>query len=309
MGRIWSGAGNGISGLWHRLDGESPLLRAFLRLSTCRLWGQLLRISTKLWLRTGCCAAIRAAHLYPAGGSASAAASTGGQLLALLPEAGWLLSVRKSLPRGVASSCPRASSIISRGKIAVKILNLSALAAISSLTACASIPTGPSMMALPGSGRSFEQFRYDDYYCRQFAHEQTGGATPNRAAIYSSVTSAAVGAGLGAAAGAAMGGGRGAAIGAGTGLLAGSLAGTHTAGATGYMSQQRYDAGYVQCMYGKGHRVPVSGQTGNNPYTAGVNQYNSTPYPSRPPARVIQRNTFPPPPPPPPGIPPPPPPR
>ena len=164
-------------------------------------------------------------------------------------------------------------------------------------------------MALPGSGRSFEQFRYDDYYCRQFAHEQTGGATPNRAAIYSSVTSAAVGAGLGAAAGAAMGGGRGAAIGAGTGLLAGSLAGTHTAGATGYMSQQRYDAGYVQCMYGKGHRVPVSGQTGNNPYTAGVNQYNSTPYPSRPPARVIQRNTFPPPPPPPPGIPPPPPPR
>lgn len=96
-----------------------------------------------------------------------------------------------------------------------KILGLSALAAISSLAACTSIPTGPSMMALPGSGRSFEQFRYDDYYCREFASEQIGGTTPNRASISSSVTSAGVGAGLGAAAGAALAGGRGAAIGAG----------------------------------------------------------------------------------------------
>src|SRR6187551_2068420 len=107
-----------------------------------------------------------------------------------------------------------------------KILNFSALVAISLLTACASIPSGPSIMSLPGSGRRFEQFRYDDYYCRQFAHEQVGGTTPNRAAISSSVTSAAIGAGVGAAAGAALGGGRGAAIGAGTGLVAGSLAGT-----------------------------------------------------------------------------------
>jgi len=190
-----------------------------------------------------------------------------------------------------------------------KILNFSALVAISLLTACASIPAGPSIMSLPGSGRSFEQFRYDDYYCRQFAHEQVGGTTPNRAAISSSVTSAAIGAGVGAAAGAALGGGRGAAIGAGTGLVAGSLAGTNTAGASGYMNQQRYDAGYMQCMYGKGHRVPVSGQISNSQYTPGQNQYTSTPYPPRPPARSAQRNAFPPPPPPPPGLPPPPPPR
>jgi hypothetical protein len=27
-----------------------------------------------------------------------------------------------------------------------------------------------------------------------------------------------------------------------------------------YEAQQRYDAAYVQCMYAKGHQVPVSGQ-------------------------------------------------
>jgi hypothetical protein len=27
-----------------------------------------------------------------------------------------------------------------------------------------------------------------------------------------------------------------------------------------YVTQQRYDMAYIQCMYAKGHRVPVSGQ-------------------------------------------------
>ena len=74
-------------------------------------------------------------------------------------------------------------------------------------------------MVLPGSGKSFEQFRTDDYQCRQFAIQQAGGATPNQASAASGVASAAVGTGLGAAAGAAIGGGPGAAIGAGGGLL------------------------------------------------------------------------------------------
>lgn len=43
------------------------------------------------------------------------------------------------------------------------------------LTACESTPSGPSWMALPGSGKSFNEFRKDDYQCRQFAHEQTSG--------------------------------------------------------------------------------------------------------------------------------------
>ena len=46
------------------------------------------------------------------------------------------------------------------------------LLGISLLTACASTPSGPSLMALPGSDKSFDQFRNDDYQCRQLAHEQ-----------------------------------------------------------------------------------------------------------------------------------------
>jgi len=182
------------------------------------------------------------------------------------------------------------------------------LLVLASLTACVGMPTGPSMMALPGTGRSFDEFRYDDYLCRQFAHDQVGGNTPSRASISSGVGSAAVGAGVGAAAGAALGGGRGAAIGAGTGALAGSLAGIGTAGASGSISQERYDAAYVQCMYAKGHQVPVYGQVTNN-YPGG--RYTSPSYPP-------YSSSYPPPPPgpqgtvsippPPPGVPPPPPP-
>lgn len=87
------------------------------------------------------------------------------------------------------------------------------------LTACVNIPTGPSVMTLPGSGKSFDQFRSDEYECRQYADEQVGGTTPRQASRTSGIESAAIGAGLGAAAGAALGGGHGAAIGAGTGLF------------------------------------------------------------------------------------------
>jgi hypothetical protein len=183
------------------------------------------------------------------------------------------------------------------------------LGAVSLLAGCASIPAGPGIAALPSSGRSFLQFQHDDYYCRQFAYEQIGGTTPTRAAISSSVASAAIGAALGAAAGAVFGGGRGAAIGAGTGLVAGSLAGTHTAGASAHVSQQRYDNGYMQCMYGKGHRVPAAPQTFSSPYPPSAGQYMNRTSPSYFPHGGGQRISFPPPPPPPAGIPPPPPPR
>lgn len=132
------------------------------------------------------------------------------------------------------------------------------------LGACASIPSGPSVMVLPGSGKTFDQFRGDDSYCRQYASEQAGGTTPNQAAVSSGAGTAAIGTGVGAAAGAALGGGTGAAIGAGSGLLVGGLMGTGTARTSGYAIQQRYDMGYIQCMYAKGHRVPVSGQIMDN---------------------------------------------
>ncbi|WP_350113114.1 hypothetical protein [Nitrosomonas sp.] len=164
------------------------------------------------------------------------------------------------------------------------------------LVACVSLPSGPSVMTLPGSGKSFEQFRYDDYDCRRYAYEQVGGITPRQSAQVSGVESAAIGAGLGAAAGAAIAGGGGAAIGAGTGLLAGGLAGSGTASTSAYVNQQRYDMSYIQCMYAKGHRVPVSGRiSGGPPAHSGS---GTAPAPS---------NFTPPPPPP--GNPPPPPPR
>ena len=41
------------------------------------------------------------------------------------------------------------------------------------LSACAVMPTGPSVMVLPGVGKPFDQFQADDMGCRQFAQTQT----------------------------------------------------------------------------------------------------------------------------------------
>ena len=132
--------------------------------------------------------------------------------------------------------------------------------ALLAVTGCASLPTGPSVMVLPGTGLTFERFRNDDAVCQQYAFLQVGGITPSQAGVNSGIASAAVGTAIGAAAGAAMGGGTGAAIGAGAGLVGGSLVGTGVSNNTMYADQQRYDSAYIQCMYAKGHQVPVAGQ-------------------------------------------------
>lgn len=119
-------------------------------------------------------------------------------------------------------------------------------------------------MILPGSGKNFDQFRSDEYACRHYAYEQVGGETPRHVSRMSGVKSVTIAAGLGAALGAVLGGGHGAAVGAGAGLLMGGLLGSNAAAASGYASQQRYDHSYVQCMYAKGHRVPVDGRMMNH---------------------------------------------
>jgi len=152
------------------------------------------------------------------------------------------------------------------------------------LAACASVPDGPSVMALPGTGKGMEQFRTDDAYCRQFSLQQSGGRSAEQNAIDSGVRSAAVGTLLGAAAGAAMGGHEGAGVGAGTGLVVGGLAGTEAAERSAYGTQQRYDIAYVQCMYEKGHRVPVSGRlTVERSRSGHPPPPPSSPYPASPP--------------------------
>lgn len=123
------------------------------------------------------------------------------------------------------------------------------------------MPSGPSIMSLPGTGKSFDQFRADDFECRQFASSQAGGPGPNQAATDNAVSTAAAATAVGAAAGALIdGSSRGAGVGAGIGLLMGSAIGSSTANASAYAAQKRYDFGYTQCMYAKGHKVPVSGR-------------------------------------------------
>jgi hypothetical protein len=180
---------------------------------------------------------------------------------------------------------------------------LPAAGAVLLLGACATVPpSGPSVTVLPGTTKSFEQFRADDYDCRQYANSQVGGETPRGAAADSGVASAAIGAGIGTVAGALIGGNSaGAAVGAGVGLLAGSAGGAGAAQHSARSLQQRYDTGYQQCMYAKGHRVPVAGRFETNLRSATVPASSAyTPPPPPPSAGAI--------PPPPPGSPPPPPP-
>ena len=150
------------------------------------------------------------------------------------------------------------------------------------LAGCVTVPNGPSIMSLPGSGRSFDQFRADDQDCRQYASAQVGGASPNQAAVDSGVKSAAVGTAVGAAAGAAIDGSSGAAAGAGVGLLMGALAGSGAANVSSYALQQRYDIGYTQCMYAKGHKVPVSGDFASANGRSAPRHYTPPPPPPPP---------------------------
>lgn len=124
--------------------------------------------------------------------------------------------------------------------------------------ACTTLPEGPSQMALPGSGKSFEQFRYDDAACQQYAREQIG-ISPNQAASNSTARSAALGTAVGAVAGAAVGGQRGAGTGAGAGLLLGTATGASAGNSSAFEAQRHYDNAYFPCMYAKGHRIPVQG--------------------------------------------------
>jgi hypothetical protein len=142
-------------------------------------------------------------------------------------------------------------------------------AAVLLLAACASpAPSGPGVLVLPGSGKNFDQFRFDEQECRGFARAQFSGKAAEQAAY----DSAAV-------------------------------------------SQQRYDHAFTQCMYAKGHRVPVSGRYSDAAPPAASPSASTPPPPpqsaSTPPAPTPQPAPAPTPqsaastpPPPPPGPPP-----
>ncbi|MBS1235023.1 MAG: hypothetical protein H6R43_739 [Nitrospirae bacterium] len=73
------------------------------------------------------------------------------------------------------------------------LLKFSLLVLMIMLAACATFPTGPSVMSLPGTGKNFDQFRTDDAICRQYAYEQVGGLTGQQAGQDAAVKSAVVG--------------------------------------------------------------------------------------------------------------------
>jgi hypothetical protein len=97
-------------------------------------------------------------------------------------------------------------------------VRLALLSALVLIGACATAPTEPGVLALPGTGKTLEQFNADHDECRKRASAPPGDAA----------------------------------------------SGSWTE------QQRRYDFAYIQCMYVKGHRVPVPGQftgapTGNPP--------------------------------------------
>jgi hypothetical protein len=180
------------------------------------------------------------------------------------------------------------------------------LLAVPLLGACATIPSGPSVMVLPGSNKPFDVFQADDVSCRDWAAYQSG-ASPATAANTSTVSGAAIGtllgAGLGAAIGAAAGNpAMGAAVGAGSGLVFGTASGANAGYYSGMSVQRRYDNAYLQCMYAKGNQVPAVVQRSSRSTYAGP----PPPPPANAPAVTTPTGNIPPPPP---GPPPPPPPR
>ena len=71
---------------------------------------------------------------------------------------------------------------------------------------CVTVPPGPSVIVMPGSGKSFEQFQQDDAACRPWAQQQSGdaAASARQSTAAGAVIGTEVGAGLGARAGADM---------------------------------------------------------------------------------------------------------
>lgn len=128
------------------------------------------------------------------------------------------------------------------------------------LAGCVSVPQGPTVAVMPGSGKNLDQFRGDAGLCQQYAQSAIAGQT--QAAQDQAATNAAGGAALGAVVGAMLGSvtgqaGAGAAWGAGTGLMFGGATAGNAGAVSSYTLQRQYDVAYMQCMYTRGNQVPA----------------------------------------------------
>lgn len=144
----------------------------------------------------------------------------------------------------------------------LRIMKIMAFSPLLALGACAvAVPTQPNVTAMPGHGKSWDQFLADNTICKAYAASQMPGAEPEAAqahhqAAATSLAGTALGAGLGAALGAASGNvGIGAAIGAGFGLLGGAAVADSDTQTASESLQGRYDIAYAQCMVGHGETI------------------------------------------------------
>jgi hypothetical protein len=125
------------------------------------------------------------------------------------------------------------------------------------LSGCAQTPLGPTVQVMPGPGKSFEAFTYDQAACKQYATDSVAGQAQN--ANTRAVGAAALTTVLGAGLGAAIGGGHGAGIGAASGALGGTAIGAGMSSGDQGGIQLQYDNAFAQCMYSKGNMVPGYG--------------------------------------------------
>jgi len=144
---------------------------------------------------------------------------------------------------------------------ATRIFRLAILPVLALGACTVAPPSGPTVVAMPGQGKTFQQFQQDDDYCRNYAQSKIADAAQVAAnAQNNSTTTAVAGTLIGAAAGAALGSlggnvGAGAAVGAGAGLLGGAAVGGNNTQAAADSLQGRYDVAYAQCMVGNGETI------------------------------------------------------
>lgn len=141
-------------------------------------------------------------------------------------------------------------------------MKIMALLPLLALGACAvAVPTQPTVTAMPGHGRSWDQFLADNATCKSYAATQMPGAQQATAQTHdqtatTAVAGTALGAGLGAALGSLSGNvGIGAALGAGFGLLGGAAVANGDTQTASESLQGRYDIAYAQCMVGHGETI------------------------------------------------------
>lgn len=187
-----------------------------------------------------------------------------------------------------------------------RLVSWAALAGVAATSACAIPQTAaPRVAAMPGEGRTFEQFQSDDQRCRQAAAAANGFVTPKQAADQGAQQAVLFGTGAGIAGGAMIGSsmaavGAGAILGGGAGIVAGSLLAAGVAESASQGNQHHYDVTYVQCMAAAGERVPdllaAAGSgvmTGGGPVAAAPQSY--APQSFAPPPPPVAATPLPPP--------------